>query len=53
VISASSGRGQRFAYSDPTDDLATLVLVHTPNFQFGSERFAAPEQQQPSNESAA
>jgi mannose-6-phosphate isomerase-like protein (cupin superfamily) len=46
-------KGRRFAYSNPTNDLATLVLVHTPNFQFGSERFAAPEQQQPSNESAA
>ena len=37
-------KGQRFAYSNPTKELATLVLVHTPNFQLGSERFAAPEQ---------
>lgn len=34
-------KGQRFAYSNPTKDWATLVLVHTPNFQLGSERFAA------------
>jgi len=35
-------QGQRFAYSNPTTDLTRLVLVHTPNFQLGSERFAAP-----------
>lgn len=33
--------GQHFGYSNPTNDPATLILVHTPNFQLGSERFEA------------
>jgi len=35
-------KGQRFGYSNPTTDLATLVLVHTPNFHLASEKFAPP-----------
>lgn len=35
-------RGQRFAYSNPASDLATLVLVHTPSFDLASERFVEP-----------
>ena len=32
-------QGQRFAYENPTETTATLVLVHTPRYDAESERF--------------
>jgi mannose-6-phosphate isomerase-like protein (cupin superfamily) len=32
-------QGRRFSYSNPTSQLATLVLVHTPSFDLGQEVF--------------
>ena len=37
-------QGQRFSYSNPGSELATLVLVHTPNFDLREELFVGPNE---------
>jgi len=34
-------QGRRFSYSNASSAVATLVLVHTPSFDLGAERFVS------------